>query len=210
MVSHLVLVQAFEGSNPSVPVFYIRSFILDSSRILRYEGRLDFGSSCARRIRSKSEIPAVVYGKEKDVLHIKVKGSEFNKKFAKFTDNTVLILSDEKVERCVFVKDVSENLTKKFIYHVDFYEIDRDKEIERDVSIKFVGASIGVKEEGGTLSVIRTKIKVRSLPLDLPEFVEVDLTPVKKGEQITFKDIVFSESVRLSEEDENLAILIVR
>lgn len=57
---------------------------------------------------------------------------------------------------------------------------------------------------------MRTKIKVRSLPLDLPEFVEVDLTPVKKGEQITFKDIVFSDSVRLSEEDENLAILIVR
>ncbi|BCR22194.1 50S ribosomal protein L25/general stress protein Ctc [Borrelia sp. HM] len=183
---------------------------MDSSRILRYEGRLDFGSLCARRIRAKFEIPAVVYGRGKDVLHIKVKENEFNKKFAKFTDNTVLILSDGKVEKCVFIKDVSENITKRLIYHVDFYEIDRDVEIERDVSIKFLGASIGVKEEGGTLDILKRKVKVRSLPLDLPEFVEVNLTPVKKGEQITYKDIILPHSVKLHEEDENLAVLVVK
>ncbi|AHH10982.1 50S ribosomal protein L25/general stress protein Ctc [Borrelia coriaceae] len=182
---------------------------MDSSKILRYEDRLDFGSLCARRIRSQSEIPAVVYGKESDVLHIKIKSGEFNKKFAKFTDNTVLILSNGTVEKCVFIKDVSENLTKGFIYHVDFYEVDRTKDIERDIAIKFVGASVGVKE-GGTLSVLRNKIKVKSLPLDLPESVEVDLTPVKQGDQVIFKDIVLPDGVRLSEEDENLAILFVK
>ncbi|AHH03797.1 LSU ribosomal protein L25P [Borrelia nietonii YOR] len=182
---------------------------MDSSRILRYESRLDFGSLRARRIRSKSEIPAVVYGKESDVLHIKIKSNEFNNKFAKFTDNTVLILSDGKIEKCVFIKDVSENLTKGLIYHVDFYEVDKTKDIERDIEIKFVGASVGVKE-GGTLSVLRTKIKVKSLPLDLPEFVEVDLTPVKKGDQITFKDIVLPDNVKLSEENGNSVILLVK
>ncbi|AHE63093.1 50S ribosomal protein L25/general stress protein Ctc [Borrelia parkeri] len=182
---------------------------MDSSRILKYESRLDFGSLCARRIRAKSEIPAVVYGKESDVLHIKIASNEFNKRFAKFTDNTVLILSDGNVERCVFIKDVSENITKGLIYHVDFYEVDKNRDVERDITIKFVGASIGVKE-GGTLSVLRTKIKVKALPLDLPEFVEVDLTPVKKGHQITFKDIVLPENVKLAEEDENLSILLVK
>ncbi|AAX17344.1 50S ribosomal protein L25/general stress protein Ctc [Borrelia hermsii] len=182
---------------------------MDSSRILRYEGRLDFGSLRARRIRAESEIPAVVYGKESDVLHIKIKSSEFNNKFAKFTDNTVLILSDGKIEKCVFIKDVSENLTKRLIYHVDFYEVDKTKDIERDIAIKFVGASVGVKE-GGTLSVLRTKIKVKSLPLNLPEFVEVDLTPVKKGDQVTFKDIVLPDNVKLSEENENSVVLLVK
>ncbi|APR65205.1 50S ribosomal protein L25/general stress protein Ctc [Borrelia anserina] len=182
---------------------------MDSSKILGYEDRLGFGSLCARRIRAKSEIPAVVYGKESDVLHIKIKHNEFNEKFSKFTDNTVLVLSNGKVERCVFIKDVSENLTKRLIYHVDFYEVDRTKDVEKDIAIKFVGASIGVKE-GGTLSVLRTKIKVKSLPLDLPEFIEIDLTPVKKGDKVTFKDIVLPNNVRLAERDENLAILLVK
>ncbi|ACH93714.1 MULTISPECIES: 50S ribosomal protein L25/general stress protein Ctc [Borrelia] len=180
-----------------------------SSRILKYEGRSKFGSSCARILRAKSEIPAVVYGKESDVLHIKINSNEFDKKFAKFTDNTVLLLNDGMVEKCVFIKDVSENLTKKFIYHIDFYEVDRTREIERDISIKFIGASVGVKE-GGTLSVLRNTVKVKALPLNLPEFVEVDLTPVKKGDQITLKDIVLSDNVKLSETDENLAVLFVK
>ncbi|WP_024653268.1 50S ribosomal protein L25/general stress protein Ctc [Borrelia persica] len=180
-----------------------------SSRILRYESRSEFGSSCARILRAKAEIPAVVYGKGSDVLHIKIKSSDFDKNFAKFTDNTVLLLNDGTVEKCVFIKDVNENLTKRFIYHIDFYEVDRTQYIERDIEIKFVGASVGVKE-GGTLSVLRTKVKVKALPLDLPEFVEVDLTPVKKGDQITLKDIVLSDNVKLSESDENLAVLFVK
>ncbi|AWG43134.1 50S ribosomal protein L25 [Candidatus Borreliella tachyglossi] len=182
---------------------------MESSKILSYEERLSFGSSCARRIRSRSEIPAVIYGKGSGVFHIKIKDSEFNKKFAKFTDNTVLILSDGQAERCVFIKDVSESLTKGFIYHVDFYEVDRDQDIERDIAIRFIGASIGVKE-GGVLSVIRTKIRVRSLPLELPEFIEVDLTPIKKGDQVTLGDIVLPDNVQLSEEDESLVVLLVR
>ncbi|WP_420808980.1 50S ribosomal protein L25/general stress protein Ctc [Borrelia turcica] len=179
------------------------------SRVLSYENRLGFGSSCARRIRMKSEIPAVVYGMGRDVLHIKVKSNEFNKKFGKFTNNTVLILRDGNVDKCVFIKDVDENLTKKFIYHIDFYEVDQERDIERDVEIKFVGASIGVKE-GGVLSVLKTKIKVKSLPLELPEFIEVDLSPVKRGDQITFRDVVLPDNVKLSEEDDNLVVLLVK
>ena len=108
------------------------------SRVLSYENRLDFGSSCARRIRMKSEIPAVVYGMGRDVLHIKVKSSEFNKKFGKFTDNTVLILRDGNVDKCVFIKDVDENLTKKFIYHIDFYEVDQERDIERKLRLNLL------------------------------------------------------------------------
>ncbi|QMU99530.1 50S ribosomal protein L25/general stress protein Ctc [Borrelia sp. A-FGy1] len=182
---------------------------MDSSRVLSYDNRLDFGSSCARRMRLKSEIPAVVYGKGRDILHIKVKSNEFNKKFGKFTNNTVLILRDGNVDKCVFIKNVDENLTKNFIYHIDFYEVDQYRGIERYVDIKFVGASIGVKE-GGTLSVINTKIKVKSLPLELPEFIELNLSPIKRGDQVTFRDIILPNNVNLSEEDEDSVILLVK
>ncbi|UGQ16433.1 50S ribosomal protein L25/general stress protein Ctc [Borrelia sp. RT5S] len=179
------------------------------SRVLSCERRLDFGSSCARRMRLKHEIPAIVYGEESDVLHIRVGSIEFNKKFSKFTDNTVLVLRDGNVDRCVFIKDVDENLTRNLIYHIDFYEVDRDRDIERDVEIRFIGASIGVKE-GGVLSVIRRRIRVRSLPLELPEFIEVDLSPVKRGDQITFEDIVLPDNVKLAEEDGGLVVLFVK
>ncbi|UER67927.1 50S ribosomal protein L25/general stress protein Ctc [Borrelia sp. BU AG58] len=179
------------------------------SRVLNCERRLDFGSSCARRLRLKHEIPAVVYGGRSGVVHIKVKSIEFGKKFGKFTDNTVLILRDGDVDRCVFIKSVDENLTGKLIYHIDFYEVDRELDVERDVEIRFVGASIGVKE-GGVLSVVKNRVRVRSLPLELPQFIEVDLSPVKRGDQITFGDIALPDKVKLSEENDSLVVLLVK
>ncbi|WP_210380145.1 50S ribosomal protein L25, partial [Borreliella garinii] len=67
--------------------------------------------------------------------------------------------------------------------HIDFYEVDRHVELERYVPIKLTGASVGVKE-GGILTVLKEQVKVKSLPLDLPEFIELDLTPVNKGDSV--------------------------
>nr|WP_236843800.1 50S ribosomal protein L25/general stress protein Ctc [Borreliella burgdorferi] len=183
--------------------------MVENSRVLSCQYRSSFGSSNARRIRAKSEIPAVVYGQGNDVSHLRIKSSEFNKKFAKFTDNTVLILDDGKLERCVFVKDVAENIASKLIYHIDFYEVDRNVELEKYVPIKLIGASIGVKE-GGILTVLKEQVKVRSLPLDLPEFIELDLTPVNKGDSVLIKDLVLPSNVRLAENDENLEVVIIK
>ncbi|MCD2332293.1 50S ribosomal protein L25/general stress protein Ctc [Borreliella americana] len=182
---------------------------MENSRILSCQYRSSFGSSNARRIRAKCEIPAVVYGQGNGVSHLRIKSSEFNKKFAKFTDNTVLILDDGKLERCVFVKDVAENIASKLIYHIDFYEVDRDVELEKYVPIKFIGASIGVKE-GGILTVLKERVRVRSLPLDLPEFIELDLTPINKGDSVLLKDLVLPSNVRLAENDENLEVVIIK
>ncbi|QUG72714.1 50S ribosomal protein L25/general stress protein Ctc [Borreliella afzelii] len=182
---------------------------MENSRILSCKYRSSFGSSNARRIRAKCEIPVVVYGQGNDVLHLKIKSSEFNKKFAKFTDNTVLILDDGKVERCVFVKDVAENIASKLIYHIDFYEVDKRVELEKYIPIKLVGASIGVKE-GGILTVLKEQVKVRSLPLDLPEFIELDLTPVNKGDSVLLKDLVLPSNVKLAESDDNLEVVIIK
>ncbi|WKC79229.1 50S ribosomal protein L25/general stress protein Ctc [Borreliella turdi] len=182
---------------------------MENSRILSCKCRSSFGSSSARRIRSKYEIPAVVYGQSNDVSHLKIKSSEFNKKFAKFTDNTVLILDDGNLERCVFIKDVAENIASNLIYHMDFYEVDRRVELERYIPIKLIGASVGVKE-GGILTVLKEKVKVKSLPLDLPEFIELDLTPVKKGDSVLLKDLVLPSNVRLAESDENLEVVIIK
>lgn len=182
---------------------------MENSRVLSCQYRSSFGSSNARRIRAKREIPAVVYGQSSDVSHVRIKSSEFNKKFAKFTDNTVLILDDGKLERCVFVKDVAENIASKLIYHIDFYEVDRNVELEKYVPIRFVGASVGVKE-GGILTVLKEQVKVRSLPLDLPEFIELDLTPVNKGDSVLLKDLLLPSNVRLAENDDNLEVIIIK
>lgn len=182
---------------------------MENSRILSCKYRASFGSSNARRIRSKDEIPAVVYGQGDNVSHLKIKSSEFNKKFAKFTDNTVLILDDGKLERCVFVKDVAENVARKLIYHIDFYEVDRRVELEKYIPIKLIGASVGVKE-GGILTVLKEQVRVKSLPLDLPEFIELDLTPVNKGDSVFLKDLVLPSNVKLAENDENLEVVTIK
>ncbi len=108
-----------------------------------------------------------------------------------------------------FVKDVAENVARKLIYHIDFYEVDRRVELEKYVPIKLIGASVGVKE-GGILTVLKEQVKVKSLPLDLPEFIELDLTPVNKGDSVFLKDLVLPSNVKLAENDENLEVVTIK
>lgn len=76
-----------------------------------------------RNLRKEGKIPAVVYGIG-GTHHILVDSREFKKKFSHYTDNTVLFLNSEgkdKLKRCVFVKDVQNDLIKDMIIHLDFY-----------------------------------------------------------------------------------------
>ncbi|EED29558.1 50S ribosomal protein L25 (General stress protein CTC), partial [Borreliella garinii Far04] len=86
---------------------------------------------------------------------------------------------------------------------------DRRVELEKYVPIKLIGASVGVKE-GGILTVLKEQVRVKSLPLDLPEFIELDLTPVNKGDSVFLKDLVLPSNVKLAENDENLEVVTIK
>jgi large subunit ribosomal protein L25 len=72
--------------------------------------------------------------------------------------------------------------------HVDLLELVEDKKVVATLPIKFTGVSVGVKG-GGKLITKMKALKVKALPRDLKQNIEVDITNLELNENIRVEDV---------------------
>ena len=58
-----------------------------------------------------------------------------------------------------------------------------------EIPLVFEGSAPGVMLEGGTLMVNKRKLKVRALPINLPDSITVDISELKLGNKISSADL---------------------
>jgi large subunit ribosomal protein L25 len=92
-----------------------------------------------------------------------------------------------KAYRCI-LKDLQFDKVTDELAHVDLLELVSDKKVIATLPIKFTGASIGVKE-GGKLITKMKSLKVKALPADLKEHIEVDVTSLALNGNIRVEDV---------------------
>jgi large subunit ribosomal protein L25 len=152
----------------------------------------------ARRLRQRGFVPAIFYGGSTENISLAVKSSDLLKLHKEKKDHAFIKLliedGDQKLEKLSLMKELqTQPLTGNF-YHVDFYEVDMKKKLIFDVDLHFIGKSIGV-ENGGELQHIKRDVKVLCLPTDLPDHIDVDITPIEIGHSIKVKEIVLPEGL---------------
>lgn len=152
----------------------------------------------ARRLRQQGFVPAIFYGGSTENIQLAVKSSDLLKLRKEKKDHAFikLIIDDggKKQEKLSLIKELQiQPLTGKF-FHADFYEVDMNKKLAFDVTLKFTGKAIGV-ENGGELQHIKREVKVLCLPADLPDHLDVDITAIEIGHSIKVKDIKIPEGL---------------
>jgi large subunit ribosomal protein L25 len=71
------------------------------------------------------------------------------------------------------------------------------EKIEISVPIHVVGEAPGVKVSGGTLEHLTRSLKVRCLPSNIPQMVEVNVSTLEIGQSILVKDLKPIEGVEI-------------
>lgn len=180
--------------------------------VLKAKVRHDFGSRACRRLRRNGELPCVVYGGG-TVRHISVEKQEFIKLAVKAHSSQVFSLrSDEKDIDGIqaIVKEIQvDYLKKRDPLHVDFQELRSGEKISVSVEVTLQGTPKGVKEEGGTLSVLMHEIDIVCLPKDIPEEIVVDVSELRAGESIHAKDISLPPGVELDCSPEEVIVTVI-
>lgn len=139
-----------------------------------------------KKLRASGMLPAVLYGKRKDSVHLEVDKKIMDKVFKKAGENTLVdLVIDGQDEKKVLIHDVAKHFMKNEIIHVDFYEVDLKKKVHIKVPLQFDGVSPAVKEQGGILVKMLDEVDVETLPSNLPQFINVDLGKLK-----TFQDMI--------------------
>jgi large subunit ribosomal protein L25 len=148
--------------------------------------RTETGKKATRQLRSQDLVPGVIYGGEKEISFAApsmafktfVYTPEFQKAEIKLSGKTY---------NCI-LKDLQfDKVTDKLI-HIDLMELVEDKRVIADIPIKFTGVAKGVKE-GGHLIIKMKSLKVKSLPKNLKEQIEVDITNLDLNGNIRVEDV---------------------
>lgn len=157
------------------------------------------GTGASRRLRNVGKTPGIVYGGEgqpqlieldhnalwhalkKEVFHSSILEMELAGKTAK-----------------VLLRDVQYHPFKQQVQHVDFQRVDANTKLHMKVPLHFKGAeeSQAVKVEHCLVNPVMNELDISCLPADLPEFIEVDLSGLKKGTSLHLQDIALPKGVK--------------
>lgn len=158
-------------------------------------------------INAITQIAGVVYGPKQEAVPIMIGRSDFEKTFKQISESTIITLDglSEPIE--VLVHDVSFSPTKGGITHVDFYAIERGKEMTTNIGIDFVGES-PIEKTGGLVNKILHEVEVTCRPSVLPSHFEVDISTLANADdKYLVSDIVVPAGVTIETPgDEVIAI----
>lgn len=172
--------------------------------------REGIGSSESRRLRKDGNIPAVVYGLGMDPLSVAVNAREFrNALKTEAGTNVIINLEVGSDNYTALAREIQKHPYRDEYLHIDLIQIDLTKTVEADVQIEFVGIPVGVKEEGGLVQTINSSISISALPTNIPTSIELDISALNVGDNLTATDVNLPEGVELAnEDDESLLVTI--
>jgi large subunit ribosomal protein L25 len=168
------------------------------------------GSAESRRLRSTGFIPAVMYGLGSEPESLLINAKDFSNALkTEAGSNVILNVNFGKQSIPALAREIQRHAFKDEIVHVDLIRIDLSQTVEADVQINFLGTPLGVKEEGGVIQTVNNTISITALPTSIPSSIDIDISELNVGDNVTATDINLPDGVTLtSEDDESILVTI--
>jgi large subunit ribosomal protein L25 len=149
--------------------------------------RESVGKKSTKALRNAGQVPCVIYGGDKPV-HFSAEELAFSKLVYTPNAHTVVIALGSDTVNAV-LQDIQFHPVTDRILHIDFYQLFDDKEIAMNIPVNLIGKSPGVAN-GGSLMRNKRKLRVKALPSNLPDFIEVDISPLKIGSKLYITELI--------------------
>jgi large subunit ribosomal protein L25 len=161
------------------------------------------GKGASRRLRHTGKVPAIIYGGHKDAQALILDQQNLLTMIGdeRFYSSIVQLKISNGTQQEAIVKDVQMHPAKNVVVHVDLQRVIENEQIRLKLPIHFKGESIspGVKVQGGVVSHMRADVEVVTLPKDLPEFLELDVSGMSLNETKFLSDIPLPAGVSIPE-----------
>ncbi|CAN5613061.1 50S ribosomal protein L25 [soil metagenome] len=178
---------------------------------LQAERRGGRGKNDSRRLRVSGMVPAVLYGESNEAggsIPIAVPTKTVDYTLQHLGDNALYNLTTSNGSATARVVDAQRDPVSGRLMHVDFAPVNMRERIEVTVPIAVVGEAPGVEEEGGVLQQVAYEIQVESLPGNIPQEIEVDVSELAMNENLSLGDLTMPSGVELISEPEDIAVTI--
>jgi large subunit ribosomal protein L25 len=179
-------------------------------RKLEVREREERGSRHSRRLRKEGLIPGVLYGNgdpqaiavpERDLRHAVSGPSGLHA----ILD---VVLEGQKTVHPSILAEYQQDPVRGTIAHIDLREVRLDQPIQAVVVVQLVGEAEGAKE-GGVVSLVSRELRVEALPMDIPEHVDADISPMVIGDVLRLEDLPAVENVTFLDDPHETVIVTV-
>ncbi|GAB4228427.1 MAG: hypothetical protein OHK0028_01950 [Deltaproteobacteria bacterium] len=175
--------------------------------------RRDTGKEINRKRRAGGNVPGVIYGKGLETRSLEFERKSLEKFLATARRGTVIVRmtvrdGDDGRESYAVLKEVQTHPLTDRVSHVDFYEVALGRKFRVEVPLRVKGKAVGI-EMGGVLEVVTRSLEVECTPDQVPEFIEIDVTPLELGQSLHLADVRFPEGVVPTEKDLRMTLAAV-
>jgi len=154
------------------------------------EPRDGTGKGVARKLRAAGRVPAVMYGHGTESTALSVDARDlFHILHTGAGTNVLVDLVVDGSEHLIIPRDVQRDHIHGRFIHVDFLAVRRDEKLQLSIPVRIVGESVGVKA-GGVVEHHLWELEVESLPGDVPEAIDADISALEIGMSLRVSDLV--------------------
>ncbi len=166
-----------------------------------------------KALRRSGAIPANLYGhKGTESISLTINAKTVERLLKRVSVNNTLIdlnITDVPWRGKALIRELQVHPAKGTPYHLSFFAVAGHGDTNVEVRLRFVGEPVGVKQEGGVLDTVVTELQVSCAPENIPEFIDIDVTNLKIGDNLHISDISFPGGVTPLAESERVLVSVL-
>lgn len=180
--------------------------------VLKAEARDRVGKGSSRAIRRQGNIPAVIYGDNKDPIGIVLPSKEVTMMLhgGGFMTNILEIKVQDATHK-VLPKDYQLHPVKDIVMHVDFLRVSNKTIVTVNIPVHIEGEEDcpGLRT-GGVLNVVRHEVEVNCPAASIPDAFTIDISKAEVGDTLNVSAITMPEGVTPTITDRDFTILTIQ
>ena len=157
------------------------------------------GTGASRRLRITGRTPGIVYGGTGEPMPIELDHNALWHAIKKEAFHaSILDMELNGNTSKVLLRDLQMHPFKQLILHADFQRVDANTMLHMKVPLHFSGEDVSpaVKLDACLINHVANELEIACLPANLPEFIAVDLSALKKGTSLHVNDIPLPAGVK--------------
>lgn len=144
-----------------------------------------------KAMRNDGFVPAVISRKGEESVEVFLNAMDIEKRpFGNFRIELKIKGIGEPFD--CYLKTLQYSYNRSNVIHADLQGLVVGQELDIDIAVELIGDAPGVKE-GGILNTGVNSIRIRTLPKNMPNSIQVDISKLKIGDSINVTDLKLSE-----------------
>ena len=159
--------------------------------LLNAEVRSQVGKG-AKKLRRQGQVPGIYYIRGEQAVPVTSSLIAITALGVETEAHIIRLKTNDGVERRCVVREISFDPVSDRPVHFDLLGVRSDEKIRVEIPVLLKGTAIGVRD-GGMVQHTMHRMRVECLPDDIPEHIEIDITPLAINNAVHVRDLTLDK-----------------